>query len=183
MARRKQSGEDRTIAPDGRPLDQQPKWRQDFPIDVDRDNYVARRDFTKFMVLISGSFVVGQAWIGLDNLFRRAAGKMPITPIVAMSDLPVGGSMSFRYPKYQHCILVRPDEETLVAYNNKCTHLHCPVRPIVEREVFQCPCHSGYFDLRSGRPIKGPPRRALHRITLEIREGMIYATGVEIGTT
>lgn len=174
---------DHTTAPDGRPLEQQPAWRQDFPIDVERDNYVARRDFTKFMVLVSGSFVVGQAWIGLDNLFRRAAGKMPVKPIMALSDLPVGEAMSFRYPKYEHCILVRPDAETLVAFNAKCTHLHCPVRPVVERGVFQCPCHSGYFDLLTGTPIQGPPRRALHRITLEVRGGMIHATGVEIGTT
>lgn len=170
-----------TIAPDGRAVSEQPKWRQDFPIDTARDNYVARRDFTKFMVLISGSFVVGQLWIGLDNLLRRAGGKMPVKPIAALSDLPVGGAMSFHYPKYEHCIVVRPDADTLVAYNNKCTHLHCPVRPVVEDGVFQCPCHSGYFDLYSGRPIKGPPRRALHRITLDVRDGMIYATGMEIG--
>jgi len=172
-----------TVAPDGRPLDEQPKGRQDFPIDVQRDNYIARRDFTKFMTLISGSFVIGQLWIWLDNLFRRGAGKPPVKPIVALSDLPVGSAMSFRYPKYEHCILVRPDEQTLVAFNAKCTHLHCPVRPVVEEDVFQCPCHNGYFDLHSGRPIQGPPRRALHRITLDVRRGMIHATGVEIGTT
>ena len=32
----------------------QPAWRQDFPIDWPQDNEVARRDFVKFMVLISG---------------------------------------------------------------------------------------------------------------------------------
>src|SRR5579875_3286117 len=28
-----------------------PAWRQDFPIDWPQDHYVARRDFTKFLVL------------------------------------------------------------------------------------------------------------------------------------
>ena len=42
-----------------------------------------------------------------------------------------------------------------------------------------CPCHNGYFDLATGRPIAGPPRRPLPRIKLEVRDGVIYATGVE----
>ena len=39
--------------PDGKPMGRQPAWRQDFPIDVPQDNYIARRDFTKFLVLTS----------------------------------------------------------------------------------------------------------------------------------
>jgi hypothetical protein len=52
-----------TTPPDGRPLAEQPEWRRDFPIDTPQDNYVARRDFTKFLVLTSGAFAVGQVWI------------------------------------------------------------------------------------------------------------------------
>ena len=63
-----------TIPPDGRPLEQQPQWRQDFPIDWPQDHYVARRDFTKFMVLTSFAFVVGQCWIVFENWRRRGAG-------------------------------------------------------------------------------------------------------------
>ena len=37
-----------------------PKWRRDFPIDSPQDQYVARRDFMKFMVLTSLAFAVGQ---------------------------------------------------------------------------------------------------------------------------
>ncbi|MGH7506598.1 MAG: hypothetical protein ACRELX_13140, partial [Longimicrobiales bacterium] len=49
-----------SVGPDGQPWEQQPKWRRDFPIDWPRDEYVARRDFTRFLVLVSGGFVVGQ---------------------------------------------------------------------------------------------------------------------------
>jgi hypothetical protein len=42
-----------TTFPDGRSELEQPKWRRDFPIDVAADEYGARRDFTKFMVLTS----------------------------------------------------------------------------------------------------------------------------------
>ena len=54
-----------TIPPDGRPPEVQPAWRRDFPIDWPQDQYVARRDFSKFMVLTSLAFFVGQVWIGV----------------------------------------------------------------------------------------------------------------------
>ena len=59
-----------TAFPDGRPESEQPKWRRDFPIDVEADEYGARRDFTKFMVLTSLAFACGQFWIALQSLFR-----------------------------------------------------------------------------------------------------------------
>jgi Rieske Fe-S protein len=47
---------------------------------------------------------------------------------------------------------------------------------------FYCPCHEGAFDLSTGNPIAGPPRRPLARIKLEFRQGSVYATGVELRT-
>ena len=60
-----------TKAPDGRPLEAQPAWRRDFPIDWPQDAYVERRDFVKFMVLTSAAFAIGQLWIGAQNWWRR----------------------------------------------------------------------------------------------------------------
>lgn len=168
--------------PDGRPYDQQPRWRQDFPIDTAQDNYVARRDFTKFMILTSGAFVVGQLWIALHNQFRKRRGKPSEKAIAAVRDVAVGSSLGFRYPDSQLCLLIRPDQDTFLAYGNKCTHLHCPVRPVLPESKLQCPCHNGYFDLHTGRPLAGPPRLPLPRISLEIRGGVLYATGVELRT-
>ncbi|MCC6423724.1 MAG: Rieske 2Fe-2S domain-containing protein [Phycisphaerales bacterium] len=169
-----------TTPPDGRPLSEQPSWRQDFPIDWARDHYVARRDFTKFLVLTSLAFVVGQFWIGVLNIFRRRRGQLPMRRIATLANLPVGGTIGFKYP-YEHddCILVRPDEKTLVAYSQKCTHLACAVVPQFEHNCFHCPCHEGYFDLNSGRPIAGPPRRPLPKVNLEVRGDAIYAIGIE----
>jgi len=45
-----------------------------------------------------------------------------------------------------------------------------------------CPCHHGYFDAQTGQPLAGPPRRPLPRITLALRDGVIYAKGVELRT-
>src|SRR5690606_34576024 len=42
-------GETITKAPNWQPMENQPQWRRDFPVDWPQDHYVARRDFMKFM--------------------------------------------------------------------------------------------------------------------------------------
>jgi len=169
-----------TLAPDGRPMRAQPPWRTEFPIDWPQDQYVERRDFMKFMVLTSLAFTVGQFWIAAQNWWRRRRGRAEIKRIASIDDLPVGGVLTFAYPGPQDdCVLVRPKENVLVAYSQKCTHLSCAVRPRVEAGVIHCPCHEGYFDLAMGRPISGPPRRPLPIVHLEVRGRQIVATGVE----
>ena len=171
--------EQRTLPPDGRPWALQPPWRQDFPIDTDLDDHTARRDFMKFMVLISFAFSVGQLWIGLQSWARRRRGRPGIRRIGSLSALPVGGMLTFSYPDSEPCLLMRPEAGTLVAYNQKCSHLSCAVVPQPAQGEIHCPCHKGVFDLATGRPLAGPPRRPLARITLELRGDDIYATGVE----
>ena len=175
--------DDITRAPDGRPADQQPKWRRDFPIDSPQDQYVARRDFMKFMVLTSLAFTVGQFWIAVQNIRRRTRGTPPARRIGSVADVPVGGAMTFDYPEEtDRCILIRPDANAFVAYSQQCTHLSCAVVPQTERNRLYCPCHEGAFDLRSGRPIAGPPNRPLTRVLLEVRGRDVYATGIELRT-
>ena len=169
-----------TVAPNGLPLIDQPAWRQDFPIDWPQDHYVSRRDFTRFLVLTSLPFALVQLGIGLVSWFRRREPRF-VKAIAPLTDIPVGGVLSFAYPQeHDPCLLVRRDENTLVAYSQKCTHLGCAVTPELVKNCFICPCHKGYFALDSGRPLAGPPRRSLPRIVLEIREGIVYAVGVEV---
>lgn len=175
-----QDSERLTIPPDHRPESEQPYWRRDFPIDWPQDNYVSRRDFTKFMVLTSLAFVAGQFWILLQNFLRAGKGRPPLRKIAPVEKIPVGGALVFDYPgKHAPCLLVRMDEDSFVAYDQQCTHLTCPVIPKLETGQLYCPCHVGIFDIKTGRPIAGPPRRALKRVKLEIRGGAVYATGFE----
>jgi nitrite reductase/ring-hydroxylating ferredoxin subunit len=169
-----------TVAPNGLPLSEQPAWRQDFPIDWPQDHYVVRRDFTRFLVLTSFPFALVQVVIGAWNWFRRGRQPSP-KAIVALVDIPIGGVRSFAYPaEHDPCLLLRPDEQTLLAYSQKCTHLGCAVTPNVEKNCLYCPCHKGFFALDNGRPLAGPPRRPLPRITLENRDGVVYAVAVEV---
>jgi Rieske Fe-S protein len=172
-----------TIPPDGRPHEAQPQWRRDFPIDWPQDQYVARRDFTKFLALTSFAFVVGQVCIGVQNVFRRRRGEPAIRKIVDLAAVPVGSSIVFNYPaEHDACLLIRPSEGVLLAYSQSCTHLACAVVPRIPDNCIHCPCHNGFFDLQTGRPIAGPPRRPLPRIRLEVRRGAVFATGVERST-
>ena len=169
-----------TIAPDFAPADAQPAWRQDFPIDWPQDLYVERRDFLKFMVLTSAAFTAGQLWIAAQNWYRRRSHQPPIQRVAAVDDLAIGSSLTFTYPDaHEQCLLVRLTASDYVAFNQKCTHLSCAVIPQPESNSFFCPCHNGRFDLRTGVPTAGPPRRPLTRVLLERRGSDIYAVGVE----
>ena len=166
-----------TVPPDGRPFHEQPQWRNDFPIDVPQDEFVARRDFTKFLVLTSFAFVVGQWWIALENLLRARRGAPPIKRIAKLSEVPIGKPVTFEYT--EPSILIRTSETNYIAFSQKCTHLGCAVKPEPESGRLFCPCHRGIFDM-NGDVLAGPPRRPLPRITLEVRGDSIYATGIEV---
>ena len=171
---------ERTTAPNGRPQSEQPAWRRDFPIDAPQDQYVARRDFTKFMMAASVAFGVGQVFIGIQNWFRGRSGPLPQQPIAKVEDIAVGGVRPFDYPNANEpCLLLRPDKQTFLAFYQKCTHLGCAVVPDEGRKQLRCPCHNGCFDATTGRPIAGPARRPLPRVVLENRDGVLYAIGVE----
>jgi len=150
---------------------------------VPQDNYVARRDFVKFLTLTSLAFTVGQFTIAGKSLLRRKSPPPGEKLIGHLSAIPIGGTIAFSYPtEHDPCIVTRVDETTLLAYSQKCTHLACAVVPVPKDNVIHCPCHNGYFDLQTGRPLAGPPRRPLPKIILEVRGDEIYATGIEVST-
>jgi nitrite reductase/ring-hydroxylating ferredoxin subunit len=172
-----------SLPPDGRPLDEQPAWRQDFPIDWPQDQYVERRDFVKFLTLTSFAFVVGQMWIAGKSWMRQRTPPPTALRVASRNDLAVGQSLVFEYPApHDTCVLVRVAAGEFVAFSQKCTHLSCAVIPQIEKNIFHCPCHEGIFDLRSGRVLAGPPPRPLPRITIELHGDDIYATGVDTRT-
>ena len=171
--------DDISRTPDPRDELDPPQWRDDFPIDWPKDEFVARRDFTKFMVLISGAFVVGQGFISAQHLLRHRRGEWKRVKIGAVSQIPVGTVKAFSYPtEHDRCWLVRLGEREIVAFGQECTHLSCAVVPKVDEGVFLCPCHEGYFDLRTGKNISGPPPRPLARVVLEVDGDDVYAAGI-----
>lgn len=176
----KQELEDISVAPDRAVEANQPQWRKDFPIDWPADQFVARRDFAKFLVLTSGAFVVGQGWILAKHLLRKNRPAPPRLALGSASALPIGSATTFNYPnEHSPCLLIRTGESTFVAYSQLCTHLSCAVVPKVSEGLLHCPCHEGYFDLATGRVVAGPPPRPLPKVELEIVDGSLYAISME----
>jgi Rieske Fe-S protein len=156
------------------------RWREDFPVGWEGDNYVTRREMVKFLALGSLTIAGANAVVaGIPHVVK--ASQMPRTRVAQASSIPVGGSMLFSYPTEEDpCILVRQQSGALVAYSQVCTHLSCAVIHKEQENALFCPCHHGYFTVAEGRPYSGPPTRALPRIKLEQQGNEVFAVGVEV---
>ena len=67
---------------------------------------------------------------------------------------------------------VRRQGDGAVAMDRRCPHLGCPVHWTAPSERFICPCHGGAFDDR-GRPLGGPPKKALRRRAARVVDGRV----------
>lgn len=157
------------------PLVPDPHWRRDFPFTSAGEELVTRRDFTRYLAAASGAFAAGTLGVA-----AFAAGRDPDSgeprPVVALAEVAEGSSYLFRYPtEADPAILLHLPGGELRAFSQKCTHLGCVVFWEPGEDDLLCPCHEGHFDLRSGRPIAGPPDRPLPAIDLEVRDGTVWA--------
>jgi Rieske Fe-S protein len=164
--------------------DDNPKWREDFPYESENDEYITRRDATRFLLLVSGGLALGNGLIWVRAQLE-GDGPLPRVGLGAASQLAAGTWRVFAYPDAQTpAILIRRESGELVAFQQKCTHLACPVA--YERsspdqgECLSCHCHNGRFELATGRGVSGPPRelRPLRRVALEIAGDQLYAVGL-----
>lgn len=67
------------------------------------------------------------------------------------------------------------DGENFIVYNGRCTHLGCNFSLDEEHSVFRCPCHTGFFDIKTGSVLGGPPPRALDVLQTKVEDGILYA--------
>lgn len=68
------------------------------------------------------------------------------------------------------------DGENFTVYNGRCTHLGCNYFLDEQENVFRCPCHTGYFDIKTGNVLGGPPPRALDVLETRVSDdGILYA--------
>jgi Rieske Fe-S protein len=155
-----------------------PKWKVDFPVQQGADNYVTRREFTKFLVLVSGATALGNGYFVLKSGALRPE-KFPLQQIARVDDIRPGSVKLFRYPTPDDpAMLIRLKGGDFVAFKQRCTHLSCPVTFSAEKNQLLCPCHHGAFDATTGAVLAGPPPRPLPRIDLLVADGQVYAKGV-----
>lgn len=85
--------------------------------------------------------------------------------IVPLDDIPIGSTKPVIYGGNPSLILNH--KEGIVAVSLVCTHLGCIVKWDSQRELFQCPCHEGFFD-KTGKVISGPPPAPLEQLTIKV---------------
>ena len=165
-----------------RKFGQLPKWAEDFSIEAGQDKDVSRRDFIRFLGLVSLGLFMGTTGVFLRSLFSHeepASGGVKIAEANAMA---IGESSTFIIPgKKEPGIMVRLSQDHYVAYGQKCTHLQCPVLWRKEVNKLVCPCHNGAFDVEDGHVLYGPPERPLPQLELSVKSDGIYFMGVKNG--
>jgi len=157
-----------------------PKWAEDFSIETPVDKHVSRRDFIRFLFVVSVGLFAGMAGIFYRGIEAGSKKSPKITPsrIVGRDDLGVGDSYVFQIPETNEpAILVRLASDRYVAYSQKCTHLQCPVLWKKDASKLVCPCHHGAFSVETGGVLYGPPERPLPQIELAVKQDGIYYTG------
>jgi arsenite oxidase small subunit len=119
-----------------------------------------------------------------------AARSYPRRRIVALDRLAVNRPVSFRYPlRDQPNMLLDLGVEvpagvgpkkSIVAFSTLCQHMGCPVYYERGRREFVCPCHQTRYDPeRLASIVQGVATRALPRVLLEVRNGALFAVGVD----
>ena len=161
-------------------IEKDPLWREEVSIFAADERYVNRRQFAKFLVLTSVGMFVGNLWILVKGWFSGQQ-TYPVRPVAMVDEIPVGGVKLFRYPGPDDpCILVRHSATEFAAYSQKCTHLSCAVYYSQQNGRLECPCHEGFFSVRDGRVLAGPPQRPLPRVVLERRGDALVAVGMDL---
>jgi len=149
----------------------------DFPIERVEAEHVSRREFTKFLCLVSGGMAVGSGWVAVkDRLFPpyRIQGE---AFVCNTWEVPPGSTHSFAVPGSKTpFMLIHLNDGSWRAYEQKCTHLSCAVFYQPHTDKIQCPCHNGWFDARSGSVLQGPPPRPLPHLEVVIKGEEIYVT-------
>jgi Rieske Fe-S protein len=155
-----------------------PNWKSDFPIDQEEATHVSRREFAKFLCLLSGAMALGNGLIVLKAYAYPEEGLKGEFFICNESEVPVQGMKLFVIQGRLEVpyLLIRLAEDEWRAFEQKCTHLSCSVRYRPDLGKIECPCHHGFFDARTGTVLQGPPPRPLPQLSVLVKDGRVYVT-------
>lgn len=154
----------------------EPSWKADFPIESKRATHVSRREFAKFLGLLSGAFALSNGFIVIKAMAFPSE-KLEGEHFVAnVDEVPVGEMVQFEIhgEKTIPYILIHLEEDEWRAFEQKCTHLTCAVRYSKTENKIECPCHNGWFSADTGAVLQGPPPRPLPQLEVVVREGRVY---------
>jgi cytochrome b6-f complex iron-sulfur subunit len=155
-------------------------YQAEFPYERDEEAQVTRREFCNFLFLTSSALFLASAGFAAKLAFN-STNETTYAPaaIEGSAGMKPGSAVNFFYPgENDTAILIRAADGRYYAYEQKCTHLTCPVYYSKQNDRLECPCHEGGFDVHTGNVLYGPPPRPLGIIDVEVREnGEVWAVG------
>jgi nitrite reductase/ring-hydroxylating ferredoxin subunit len=165
--------------PETTPLSPKPAWETDFPHERVEATHVSRREFAKFLCLVSGGLAAGTAWVAVRDKLMPTNAIEGEHRVCRTDDVPSGGTRAFVLPGSKiPYILIHLESGDWRAYEQKCTHLSCAVFYQPKSGKIECPCHNGWFDARTGAVLQGPPPRPLPQLAVIVRGDEIFVTAM-----
>jgi thiosulfate dehydrogenase (quinone) large subunit len=112
----------------------------------------------------------GHSSAGPSKRARAAEG----TRIAAVTDVPVGSAKTFTDPASgAPAYVLQPAKGEFRAFSAVCTHAGCTVAFVKGSQQFQCPCHGGVYDAKTGKVLAGPPPQPLRAIEVRQSSGQL----------
>ncbi|MDQ1725058.1 MAG: cytochrome b6-f complex iron-sulfur subunit [Frankiaceae bacterium] len=93
--------------------------------------------------------------------------------LVALADLPVGGSVSANGADGKPILVSQPTAGKVVAFTAICTHMACTVKPAGQE--FHCPCHGSIYDAATGAVKHGPAPKPLASVPVHVVNGQVVS--------
>ncbi|WP_163544693.1 ubiquinol-cytochrome c reductase iron-sulfur subunit [Occultella kanbiaonis] len=124
------------------------------------------------VLLASGG---GVTMVGLAACGAQPEAEEPAAgeTLVALADVPVGGSLVVTTADGVELVVAQPTEGEVVAFSAICTHQGCSVR--VREELLYCPCHGSEFEQLTGEVVSGPADEPLPEVAVQVQEGNVVS--------
>jgi arsenite oxidase small subunit len=147
---------------------------------------LSRREVLAVVGLAAG----GAVTLGAEGVAEARAATYPRVRVVDLLGLRVNRPHAFDYPlKGQSNVLIDfghrvprgvGPRRSIVAYSTACQHMGCDVDYNRRLRQLVCPCHQTRYDPeRLGAIIEGVATRALPRVVLRVRNGAVFAVGLD----
>ena len=157
-------------------------WKEDFPKQQLGPTQVSRREFARFLCLVSGGLATGSGYVAVKAKFFPPEEVKDEHFVCKADELPVGGTKSFVISGSTiPYVLIRMEDGQFRAYEQKCTHLSCAVYYKPGTGKIECPCHNGIFDAATGEVLAGPPPRPLPRLSVVLKGEDVFVTAFQEG--
>ena len=116
--------------------------------------------------------------------------RYPRLRVIQLSKLKKNKPVSFNYPLVNQPNMLLDlgtavpggvgPKKSIVAYSILCQHMGCPVEYQGAIREFVCPCHQSRYDPeRLGSIIQGLAMQPMPRVRLAVRNGAVWAVGVD----